>query len=340
MLGIACVGTGYWGKNLVRNFSTIKGARLEYICDLSPGTLEKLRPQYPEVKLESDLSRVLADDRVQAVVIATPAPSHYPLAKQALEAGRHVFVEKPLCLEPAHAAELVQLAEARGLTLMVGHLLLYHPSLRWIKQRLPELGRIYYLYTQRLNLGIVRKDENCWWSLAPHDISVALYLLDQFPESVSAQGACYLRPNIEDVVFANLRFADGTMAQLQVSWLDPHKIRKLTVVGDKKMITFDDMEASEKLKVFDKGAERDYSDPTQRTGYGDHISLRSGDIYLPHVDMAEPLRLECEQFVRSCQTGERAVNDGRNGLEVVQILAAAQRSLKEGGMPIPLQRLT
>lgn len=334
MLGIACVGTGYWGKNLVRNFGNMKNARLHTICDLSAGTLEKLKPLYPGVHLEPDFQNVLADSKIDAVVIATPAPTHYALARAALLAGKHVFVEKPLTLDPLHALELVELSESRGLVLMVGHLLEYHPGLNWIKQRMPELGRIYYLYSQRLNLGIIRKDENVWWSLAPHDISVALYLLEQFPERVSAQGACYVRPEVEDVVFTNLAFADGTMAQIHVSWLDPHKIRKLTLVGDKKMMTFDDMEASEKIKVFDKSAQRENIEG----GYGDHITLRSGDIYLPHVDMNEPLKLECDHFVMCCLEGKRPISDGRDGLRVVQILAAAQESLKKGGIPITLEK--
>lgn len=336
MLGVACVGTGYWGKNLVRNFYNLKNVQLHYICDANRATLDKLSPQYPGVKLETDFDKVLLDDAVKAVVIATPGPAHYPLAKAALEAGKHVFVEKPLTLLPEHAYELVSLSESRGLVLMVGHLLEYHPGVRWIKQHMGDLGRIYCLYSQRLNLGIIRKDENAWWSLAPHDISVALYLLDKFPVSVSARGACYLRPGVEDVVFANLAFDDDTMAQIHVSWLDPHKTRKLTLVGEKKMITFDDMEASEKIKVFDKGADRDYSD----SGYGDHITLRSGDIYLPRLDMTEPLKLECEHFVDCCLTGKTPVSDGRDGLRVVQILHAAQQSMRAGGAPFLLENIT
>jgi predicted dehydrogenase len=333
MLGLAIVGTGYWGKNLVRNFNGVKQARLELICDVSAETLERLKAFYPGVSIETGFRKVLANPAVQAVVISTPAPTHFELARQALEAGKHVFVEKPLCLETAHALELVRLSRQKERVLMVGHLLEYHPGVRWIKNHMEELGHIYYLYSQRLNLGIVRKDENAWWSLAPHDISVILYLLGAVPETVTARGACYLRPGVEDVVFASLKFADGKMAQVHVSWLDPHKIRKFTIVGDRKMITFDDMEASEKIKVFDKGAHRDDTD----AHYGEHITLRSGDIYLPALDPVEPLRLECEHFVECCQTGRRPVTDGVDGLRVVQVLTAAQESLRRGGEPVRLE---
>lgn len=332
MLGIACVGTGYWGKNLLRNFASIKQAQVRAVCDSSLGTLDKLRGQYPGVIFTDALEPLLTDPAIQAVVIATPAPSHFSLARQALEAGKHVFVEKPMTLLPEHARALNELARANNRLLMVGHLMEYHPGIRWIRAHLADLGRIYYLYAQRLNLGIVRKDENCWWSLAPHDISIMLYLLQEFPETVTARGACYLRPGVEDVVFATLKFPSGALGQIHVSWLDPHKSRKLTLVGDRKMITFDDMEASEKLKVFDKGAQVDVTEG----GWGDHITLRSGDILLPKVEMTEPLRTECEHFVQCCLSGSTPISDGLDGERVVRILSACQESLQSGGAPVTL----
>lgn len=332
MLGIACVGTGYWGKNLLRNFASIKQAQVRAVCDSSPGTLDKLRGQYPGVLFTDALDPVMSDPAIQAVVIATPAPSHFDLARQALEAGKHVFVEKPMTLLPEHAAELNRLAALHRRVLMVGHLMEYHPGVRWIRDHLSELGRIYYLYAQRLNLGIVRKDENCWWSLAPHDISIMLYVLGEFPVSVTARGACYLRPGVEDVVFATLKFPSGALGQIHVSWLDPHKSRKLTLVGDKKMITFDDMEASEKIKVFDKGAQVELAEG----GWGDHITLRSGDILMPRLDMTEPLKTECEHFVHCCLSGNTPTSDGEDGARVVRILNACQASLVSGGGPVEL----
>ncbi len=331
-MNVGIVGTGYWGKNLVRNFASIGRARLHTVCDQDAEALARIVNQYPAVRTTRDFDAVLKDSEIDAVVIATPAVTHFELAKEALLAGKHVFVEKPLCLESVQAGELVALSRREGRILMVGHLLEFHPGVTWIKEHLDELGDIYYLYSQRLNLGIVRKDESAWWSLAPHDVSIILYLLDAVPETVSARGASYLRPGVEDVVFATLSFADGKMAQIQVSWLDPHKIRKLTLVGERKMVTFDDMEAAEKIKVFDKGAYRELVDG----GYGDHITIRLGDIYLPRIDMVEPLRVECEHFVTSCLEGREPRTGGEDGLRVVQVLEAAERSIRSGGVPVRL----
>ncbi len=329
---VAIVGTGYWGKNLVRNFAGIERVILDTVCDQDAEALARMAKLYPEVRTTPDFHVVLNDRHIDAVVIATPATTHFEMARAALLAGKHVFVEKPLCLKASQAQELVALSHREGRTLMVGHLLEYHPAVTWIKEHLDELGDIYYLYSQRLNLGIVRKDESAWWSLAPHDVSIILYLLNSVPESVSARGASYLRPGVEDVVFATLNFPDGRMAQIHVSWLDPHKIRKLTLVGEKKMVTFDDMEASEKIKVFDKGAYREVTDG----GYGDHITIRLGDIYLPRVNMVEPLRVECEHFVTSCLEGTPPRTSGEDGLRVVQVLEAAERSIRAGGGPVKL----
>ena len=226
-------------------------------------------------------------------MLAVPATQHFEAAKQALEAGKHVFVEKPITLNVRDARDLVELSEQTGRFLMVGHLLEYHPAVQMLKELIQtgELGEVYYLYSQRVNLGIIRQDENALWSFAPHDVSTVLYLLGQEPDSVSARGECYLQEGIEDVVFVNLHFTDGKMAQLQLSWLDPHKIRKLTIVGSRKMVVFDDAESAEKVRIYDKSAERrDY------VSYGDAISLRFGDVVIPHLEMIEPLMLECQHF--------------------------------------------
>ena len=264
----------------------------------------------------------------------SPALQHYETAKLALESGKHVFVEKPMTTRVSEAEDLVEIAGRNGLTLMVGHLLVHHPAVDTLKSMINdgELGETYYLYSQRVNLGIVRTDENALWSLAPHDIAVILYLLDQDPDAVSARGESYLQRGIEDVVFVNLHFKDGKMAQLQVSWLDPHKIRKLTIVGSEKMVVFDDMESTEKIRIYDKAAERENYE-----SYGEAITLRFGDVVIPHIHMDEPLKLECQHFVDCVGREVKSKSDGLDGLRVVRVLQAAQRSLEQGGIPVVLE---
>jgi len=331
MLNVAVIGAGSWGKNLVRNFASASGARLTVICDRDEKRLEGFRAAHPEARLTPDINEVLEDASVDAVVIATDAPLHFAHAKAALVAGKHVYVEKPMCQSATQAQELNLLAARMGRKLMVGHLLLYHPAVEKLKSLVDsgELGRIYYMYTQRLNLGVVRSNENAWWSLAPHDISVIDYLFAATPTRVSAQGQCYLQEGIEDVVFATLYFADGRMAQIQTSWLDPHKMRRMTIVGAQKMVTFDDMEPAEKVWIYDKGATANLN----YSSYGEAITLRQGDIYIPKLDTAEPLRLECQHFVDAIVKDTEVRSDGRGGLEVVRVLEAGQRSIRGGGRP-------
>ena len=334
-IALACVGAGNWGRNLVRVFDSLPELRLKTICDASEKIRDGMAAQYPQAQIESDFGDVLADQEITAVVLAVPAVHHFETARQALEAGKHVYVEKPIALSYDHARQLTELAEGKGLVLMVGHLLEYHPALGLLKKLVDsgELGDILYLYSERVNLGVVRKDENALWSLAPHDISMILHLVGAEPESVSARGACYLQDGIEDVVFANLRFADGKMAQVQVSWLDPHKVRKLTVVGTKKMAVFDDMESAEKVRIYDKAAEREGGAGTNYESYGESITLRFGDVVIPHIRPAEPLKLECQHFVDCVRDGATPVSDGRDGMRVVRVLEAASRSLAADGMP-------
>ena len=292
---------------------------------------------YPSVNVVSDLPILFEDPAVAAIVVATHAPSHFEVAEAALRAGRDVFVEKPLCLSGDQAATLCRLAEESGRILMVGHLLLYHPAVERLKGLIDdgELGDVLYIYAQRVNLGVVRREENAWWSLAPHDISVANYLLGSFPEAVSATGSCYLQPErgIEDVVFATLHYPDGRMAHIHVSWLDPHKTRKLTVVGDKKMAVFDDTSADQKLAVFDKGVE-----PPATLSYEEGVRIRTGDILIPALKMAEPLRRECLAFLQAVRTRRAPVADGASGLHVVRALEGGSRSLAQGGARIELPR--
>lgn len=333
-VSVACVGAGYWGRNLIRVFhGGLRGARLAVVCDLRAEVLENVAANYSDVSVAADLNAVLTDDEVEAVVLAIPASSHFQAARRALEAGKHVFVEKPMTMDVGEAEELVALSDSNGLVLMVGHLLVYHPAVSKLRElvRAGEFGEIYYLYAQRVNLGVVRSNENALWNFGPHDVSVILNLLDMEPVCVSAQGQGYLQEGIEDVVFVNMHFADGKMAQLHLSWLDPHKARKLTIVGSRKMAVFDDTESNEKLRVYDKSAEReDYE------SYGEVISLRFGDITIPHLSTAEPLRLECQHFVDCVRDGQRSCSDGRAGLRVVRVLEAAQRSLDQRGVPISI----
>ena len=333
MINVAVIGAGAWGKNHIRVFSELPNARLKYICDTDPSKLASVRKAYPQSSTIETLQPLLQDPGVKGVVIASSAVSHYSLARELLMADKDILVEKPMALNSEDAAELLEIAEKRKRILMVGHLLLYHPVVDRLKAMITsgEIGKIYYLYTQRVNLGMIRQDENALLSFAPHDLSVILYLMDEEPVVVSAHGESYIQKEIEDVVFLSLRFADGKMANIHLSWLDPHKSRKITVVGSKKMVVFDDMEASEKLKIYDKGV----GSPSYNT-YGEYLSLRFGDITIPNIKMREPLRAEAEHFIECIEVRKEPKTGGRDGLKVVNILMAAQESLKQKGFPVAL----
>ncbi len=334
-VGVAVVGTGDWGANLVRNFAALPGARLVAVSDTDAQRLARTAAQHPGVRALADPAELAGLDEVRAAVVSASAVSHYPLARALLQAGKDVFVEKPLALEVGHAEELVRLARERGRILMVGHLLLYHPAVRYLKGLVErgELGDLYYIYSQRVNLGKVRRDENALWSFAPHDLSVILHLLGAEPLDVVARGSAFLQGEVEDVVFVDLRFSNGRMAHVHVSWLDPHKLRKFTVVGSRKMVVFDDMEASEKVRIYDKGVDR----AGQVVSYGDALTVRSGDILIPRISLQEPLRLECQHFVECVRERKAPLTDGESGLQVVRVLAAAQASLDHGGAPAPVR---
>lgn len=336
-IGVAVVGTGDWGANLVRNFANLPGTRLVAVCDADAQRLARTAAQYPGVKAVPDVSQIASDPEVLGVVVAASAVGHYPLAKVLLEAGKDVYVEKPLTLEVAHAEELCRLAKRNGRILMVGHLLLYHPAVQYLKQMVMSgsIGELLYIYCQRVNLGKVRKDENALWSFAPHDLSVVLHLLDMEPLDVVARGSAFLQPGIEDVVFVDLRFPGGKMAHVHVSWLDPHKLRKFTVVGSQKMVVFDDMDASEKIRIYDKGVDR----AGQIVSYGDALTVRNGDILIPKISLQEPLRIECLHFIECIRERKQPLTDGLGGLRVVKVLDAAQKSLKAGGAPVAIEPL-
>jgi predicted dehydrogenase len=335
ILNIAIVGAGYWGKNLVRNFATAKRCSLKYVCDLDKKLLVSHKREFPFIKTTTDVEEVLKDKEVHAIVIATDVSSHFRIAQKSLEADKHTYVEKPLTFKAGDARILVELAKEKSLKLMVGHLLEYHPAVDYLKAVIDsgKLGQLYYMYTQRVNLGIVRKNENAWLSLAPHDISVICYLFDSEPVSVAASGQCYLQKGIEDVVFATIKFADDKMAHIHCSWLDPHKIRKMTVVGSEKMVTFDDMQTTEKVRVYDKAAAIKYD----MNSYIEMISLRFGDIVIPKVTGGEPLALECRHFIDCVLDGKPVRSDGLDGLLVVRVLEAGQESLKNNGEPVNVE---
>ena len=336
MIDVAVIGVGGWGSNLARNYYEIPTARLKYICDLDQGKLARIERKYPGSVLTTSYEEVLNDRELSAVVVATTAASHYQLAKAALEADKDVYVEKPFVLRVSEAEELTALAKARQKILMVGHLLVYHPVILMLREliRAGERGDIFYVYSQRLNLGTVREDENALWNFAPHDISSILFLLDQEPVDVTARGESYLRPGTEDVVFLSLAFRDRLMANIHVSWLDPHKVRKLTIVGSRKMAVFDDLASSEKLRIYDKGADIRNEYET----YAEYVGLRVGDITIPYVKVREPLRDECLHFLECVEERSRPRSDGNNGVQIVKVLEAADASLKNNGEPVAVNQ--
>ena len=321
---VGVVGLGHWGPNLARNFDRLAAADLAWICDASEEQRRRGAVAFPGARVGGDLDELLADPELEAVVISTPVPTHAELAQRVLDAGLHCFVEKPLAQSVAAAQDVLAAASEARRTLMVGHLLEYHPGLELLKEIADggALGDIHYVYGNRLNLGKLRAEENALWSLGAHDVSVLLRLAGEEPSELSALGESYMRPGVEDVVFCYLRFPSGLAAHLHLSWLDPHKERRFTVVGSRKMATFDDMELERKLTVYDKGFDEDFS------SYGEYIA-RSGDITSPRIPNVEPLRIECAHFVDCIREGTAPRSDGAAGLRVVRVLEGLQRSLDE-----------
>jgi predicted dehydrogenase len=320
MAGIGVTGLGYWGPNLARNFADL--GTLTWLCDLDEGLRAGFAARYPQARVTADFEELLASD-VEGVVIASPVPTHYRLAKQALEAGKHVMVEKPPAMKGDEIDELVALAAERDLVLMPGHLLLYHPAVRKLKELIDagELGDVLCVYGNRQNLGIVRTDENALWSLGVHDLSVILYLLDEEPSEAIAHGNAFLTDGVEDVVFCYLRFPSGKIAHMHLSWLDPHKMRKLTVVGREKMVVFDDMELERKVTVYEKS-------PWKRTDSYGEWQTRSGDIFIPKVATDEPLKLECQEFLRLVAGEGDRRKVAEDGARVVRALDRLTESLR------------
>ncbi|MBI3970099.1 MAG: Gfo/Idh/MocA family oxidoreductase [Chloroflexi bacterium] len=367
---VGVVGAGYWGPNLIRNLAELTGSPLAAVCDRVPDRLEYVRRRYPGVQVYESFDELVADPGVDAVVIATPAETHARLAAQALAGGKHVFVEKPLATSSAAGRELAALAEVGGLVLMVGHTFLHNDAVRWTKAKIDsgDLGDVLYLYSRRLNLGQVRQDINVVWNLAPHDVSIMLYLLGERPQRVTCAGHCFLQPGVEDVAFLTLEFspvarlARGTgegsgarrAAHIHVSWLDPNKVREVVVVGTRKMVVYDDVDPDHMIQVYDKGVDRvptgngsangaaggagTAADPRERAeSFGEFkLLLRTGDLTIPKIRFTEPLRNEMAHFVDCVETGKRPLTDAQNGLDVVRVLEAADESLRRGGAPVEI----
>ncbi|HEY7962352.1 MAG TPA: Gfo/Idh/MocA family oxidoreductase [Solirubrobacteraceae bacterium] len=320
---IAVAGLGYWGPNLARNFAAIPGVQVSWLCDADEQARARAAQALPGARVSADIEEPLGDPELDAVVLATPVPTHAELAVAVADAGKHCFVEKPLATTLADARRAVEAAAKAQRILMVGHLLEYHPAVTRLKELLDggELGSLYYLYGNRVNLGKLRADENALWSLGAHDVSVVLHLTGEEPVECSSHGRSYVRDGVEDVVFCYLRFPSGVVAHLHLSWLDPHKERRLTVVGAKRMATFDDMQIEGKLTVYDKGFDED------TRSWGEYIA-RSGERFSPHIPNVEPLRVECEHFIECIRTGAAPRSDGHSGLRVVTVLEQLQRSLE------------
>jgi predicted dehydrogenase len=319
---VGVVGLGYWGPNLARNLAAIEGCEVAWLCDASQQARERAAPALPAARTTGELEDLLGDDTLDAVVLATPVPVHAEQTIAVARAGKHCFVEKPLATNAADAERALAAAADAGTVLMVGHLLEYHPAVARLKELIEgeELGSLFYVYGNRLNLGKLRADENALWSLGAHDVSVALHLIGEEPVECVARGESFVREGVEDVVFCYLRFPSGVVAHLHLSWLDPHKERRLTVVGSRRMATFDDMLIEGKLTIYDKGFDED------TRSWGEYIA-RSGDTFSPRIPNVEPLRIECEHFVECVRTGATPRSDGASGLRVVRVLEALQGSL-------------
>ena len=335
---LAVIGCGYWGPNLVRNFVQSNKVKELICCDLDQKRLDRMKNLYPSVEVLTDYKKLLKMPDLDAVAIATPVKIHHPIAKEFLSEGKHVFIEKPLTHSYETALELIKLAEEKEKVLMVGHTFEYTAAVNKIKEIVEsgELGKILYISTTRVNLGLFQPDINVVWDLAPHDISIILYVMGEVPVSVNSQGKAHFNHGIEDVATTTLNFRNGLIAFIHNSWLDPNKIRRTTIVGSRKMLVYDDIDPQEKIKIFDKGVE---VPPYYDTFADFHFSYRYGDIHSPRIEDYEPLKKVCDHFIECIKKGRTPLSDGRSGLRVVSILEAATKSLKLHGKPVSIQGL-
>ena len=335
MINIGVVGCGYWGPNLVRNFRTLSNCRVAKVCDSDENRLAHIKALFPEIEVVSDFDRLVSDPSVNAIVIATPVRLHFAMAEKSLAAGKHTLIEKPMAASVDECKKLIEFSEKKKLILMTGHTFIYSTPVRKIKEIIDggSLGEIHYVSSRRLNLGLFQKDINVAWDLAPHDISIILYIVNKIPISVNCQGKAHINPNVEDITNMTLNFSDGVIAVIQSSWLDPNKVRELTFVGRKKMLVYDDVEPNEKLKIYDKRVDiPPYYDTFAEFQYSYHY----GDMYSPYLKMTEPLKTECEHFIDCIKTGQKPLTGGVEGLQVVQILEAASKSLRNDGAAVKI----
>lgn len=329
-LKLGVVGLGYWGPNLARNFNNLAGCDLTAVCDLDPARVQHVQSLYPGVTGETDFNRLLANADLDAIAIATSVQLHYPLAKASLLAGKHVLVEKPLASSSQQSEELIMIAREKSLTLMVGHTFLYSPEVRKIKELVDsgDIGEIRYISARRLNLGIFQKDINVTWDLAPHDLSIILHVVGETPTSVNCQGSAHITPGIEDVTAMSLQFSGGCSALIHSSWLDPRKVREMTIVGSKRMILFDDLATQEKIKIFDARVDK----PPHYDSFAEfHYAYHHGDMYVPYIQPEEPLKNECQHFIDCIVEGKEPLTSGQDGARIVRVLEACSESLINGG---------
>jgi len=336
-ISVGVVGCGYWGPLLVRNFKSLADCNLKAVCDVSEARLKHLKGLYPDVECLTDYQRFLHDLGLDAIVIATPVKYHHPLAKASLLAGKHTFIEKPMALSSAECEELIEIAASKGAILMVDHTFLYSSPVRKIVEIVEagDIGDIRYINSRRLNLGLFAKDINVAWDLAPHDISIILHILGEFPIAVNCQGNAHVTAHVEDVTNMSLYFRHKRFATIQSSWLEPRKVREMTIVGTCRMIVYDDLQTHEKIKVYDVRVERP---PHYDTFAEFQYSYHYGDSYIPYIHQEEPLKAVCQHFIDCINTGNPPVTSGREGLELVQILEAASVSLKANGAPVTFSR--
>lgn len=337
-INICVVGCGYWGPNLIRNFRMLPGCKMRFMCDTNAERISHLKTLYPEVEGRLDFEEMLRSPDVDAVAIATPVKFHHPMAKAALNAGKHCIIEKPMAASSEQCEELIELADKNSLVLMVGHTFLYSAAIRKIKAiiRHGDIGEIRYVSARRLNLGLFQKDINVTWDLAPHDISIVNYIMGDAPVAVNCSGKAHVRPGIEDVTATCVHYDRERFATIHSSWLDPRKVRDMTIVGTKRMIAYDDVEPLEKIKVYDMRVE---VPPHYDTFAEFHYSYHYGDSYIPYVKQEEPLKVECQHFLDCIREGRKPLTGGREGLEVVRVLEAASASLHRNGQSVPVQRL-
>jgi predicted dehydrogenase len=335
LINLGVVGCGYWGPNLIRNLRSLADCRLKVMCDVSEDRLKHLRSLYPDVEGETRFENLLKVPDLDAIVIATPVRHHFTMAKASLLAGKHTLIEKPMAASSAECEELIAIAREKGLALMVGHTFLYSAPVRKIKEIIDknDIGEIRYISARRLNLGLFQKDINVAWDLAPHDISIILHIMGEMPYSLNCRGAAHITPGMEDVTSMNLQFTKDRSAIIQSSWLDPRKVREITIVGSKRMIVYDDVIPQEKIKIFDVRVER----PPHYDTFGEfHYAYHYGDVYCPHIKQDEPLKTECQHFVDCIRSGAVPITSGAKGLEVVRILEASSVSVKQDGIPVTL----